>query len=51
VVNSTVSLALNALQMREDVADCGGLVMRRERIVLIGFQDIEVLKLMEYRNK
>jgi len=28
-------------------ADCGGLVMLRERIVMIGFQYVEVLKLEE----
>jgi len=29
-------------------ADCGGFVMGRERIVMIGFQNVDVLKLMEY---
>jgi len=46
--NSTVGLALNALQMWKDEADCSGLVMWRERIVMIGFQHVDVLQLMEY---
>jgi len=39
VLNSTVGLALNALQTWYDKADCGGLVMCRERIL---FQRAEV---------
>jgi len=40
-------LALNASQIWLDEAVCGGLVMWRDRIVMIGFQRVDVFKLME----
>jgi len=45
--SAELNLVLNALQMWKDEADCGGLVMWREMIAMIGFQHLEVLKLME----
>jgi len=47
---STVRLALNALQVWLDEADCSGLVILRESIVMIGFRYVDVLKLTKWKT-